>query len=446
MYAAPNGEEIRLKNVRLWDGLRDPYLYRATAKLVACDEVCDEISSSFGFRSFSVDPQKGFMLNGRSYPLRGVCRHQDSLGKGNALSKADHEQDVKMILDIGANTVRLAHYQHDDYFYDLCDRAGLVVWSEIPYISRHMNGGDSNAVSQMSELIYQQYNHPSIVAWGISNEITMMKTDKKDMLNMHRQLNELCHSLDPDRLTVLACFASCLHTNRTAHITDVVSWNLYLGWYAPGLFLNDVWLKLFHFLYPKRCIGYSEYGAEAMTNLHAKRPKRFDNTEEYQTIYHEYMLRFFDRHPYLWATHLWNMFDFGADGRNQGGDPGKNHKGLVTFDRQIKKDAYYLYKAFWSSDKFVHICGKRYKNREGKTAKIKVYSNAGEVLLTNNGRQVKGKTKDGRIFLFRIKLQDVNKIQARAGDFSDECQFVRVRKADLEYRLKVASNNMSWEK
>ena len=443
---APNGEEIRLKNVRLWDGLRDPYLYRATAKLVACDEVCDEISSSFGFRSFSVDPQKGFMLNGRSYPLRGVCRHQDRLGKGNALSRADHEQDVKMILDIGANTVRLAHYQHDDYFYDLCDRAGLVVWAEIPYISRHMNGGDSNAVSQMSELIYQQYNHPSIVAWGISNEITMMKTDKKDMLNTHRQLNELCHRLDPDRLTVLACFASCLHTNRTAHITDVVSWNLYLGWYAPGLFLNDVWLKLFHFLYPKRCIGYSEYGAEVMTNLHAKRPKRFDNTEEYQTIYHEYMLRFFDRHPYLWATHLWNMFDFGADGRNQGGDPGKNHKGLVTFDRQIKKDAYYLYKAFWSSDKFVHICGKRYKNREGKTAKIKVYSNAGEVLLTNNGRQVKGKTKDGRIFLFRIKLQKVNKIQARAGDFSDECQFVRVRKADPEYRLKVASNNMSWEK
>lgn len=443
---AGNGEEILLKNVHLWDGVFAPYLYTAVARLISGGKVCDEISSTFGFRSFKVDPKKGFILNGRVYPLRGVCRHQDRLGKGNAITRAEHEEDLAMIVDIGANTVRLAHYQHDDYFYDLCDRAGLVVWAEIPYISRHMNGGDENAISQMTELIYQQYNHPCIAVWGISNEITMLKTDNADMLKTHRELNDLCHRLDPDRLTTLACFAACLPNNKSAHITDIVSWNLYLGWYVPGLFLNDVWLKFFHFLYPKRCIGYSEYGAEAMTNLHARKPKRFDNTEEYQAIYHEYMVKFFERHPYLWATHLWNMFDFGADGRDQGGDPGKNHKGLVTFDRKIKKDAYYLYKAFWSRDKFVHICGKRYANREGKSTIIKVYSNAGGVKLTVNGQEITGKTKEGKIFLFKIALKDVNNIVARAGDFTDECTIRGVKEPDPAYKLHVKSNNMSWEK
>lgn len=443
---AANGEEILLKNIHLWNGVSDPYLYSATARLVKDGRVCDEVSSTFGFRTFEVDPKKGFILNGRVYPLRGVCRHQDRLGKGNAISRADHEEDISMIVDIGANTVRLAHYQHDDYFYDLCDRAGLVVWAEIPYISKHMNGGDENAVSQMTELILQQYNHPCIAVWGISNEITMLKTDKKDMLATHRELNELCHRLDPDRLTTLACFAACLPMNKSAHITDIVSWNLYLGWYVPGLFLNDVWLKFFRLIYPKRCIGYSEYGAEAMTNLHARKPRRFDNTEEYQAIYHEYMAKFFERHPYLWATHLWNMFDFGADGRDQGGDPGKNHKGLVTFDRKIKKDAYYLYKAYWSKDKFVHICGKRYANREGKSTVIKVYSNAGAPELTVNGIPVKGKCRDGKIYLYKIALTGEHKIFARAGECTDECTITRVAQPDPAYKLHVKSNNLSWEK
>lgn len=442
-----NGETALIENVRLWNGVKDPYLYRAVAELYDGGKKVDEICADFGFRTYCVDPKKGFYLNGKPYSLRGVCRHQDRPHIGNALTKAEHDEDMALIREIGANTLRLAHYQHDDYFYELCDRAGLVVWAEIPYISRHMTNGNENAKSQMTELILQQYNHPSIVFWGISNEITMMKTDKKDMLKTHRELNELCHKLDPARLTTLACFAMCSFGNKSAHITDVVSWNLYLGWYVPGLFLNDVWLNLFHFFYPKRAIGYSEYGAESMPNLHAAKPKRFDNTEDYQAIYHEYMLEFFARHNYLWATHVWNMFDFAADGRNQGGDPGMNHKGLVTFDRKTKKDAFYIYKAYWSEEPVLHLCGKRYKNRTGNKTDITVYSNAGQPEIYNNGKLVaKPKAqKGGKIYKCRIKLLDKNEITVKAGDLTDGATFIKVAKPDPAYKV-TSGNSMSWEK
>ena len=346
-----------IPSVHLWDGLKDPYLYTAVARLEYHGKTVDEIRCRFGVRTFHVDPEKGFFLNGRSYPLRGVSRHQDWKGLGNAITKEHHQKDMELIREIGANTVRLAHYQHDQYFYDLCDESGLVVWAEIPYISEHMANGRANTISQMKELIVQNYNHPCIVCWGVSNEITISTKNKKDMLDNHRELNELCHEMDPTRLTTLACYAMCGPFNRSAHITDLVSWNLYLGWYVPGLFLNDWWMRFFHFRYPKRCLGYSEYGCEAMPNLHSGKPRRGDHSEEYQTVYHEYMLKCFERNPYLWATHVWNMFDFAADARDQGGEAGMNHKGLVTFDRKIKKDSFYLYKAYWSDEPFVHIAG-----------------------------------------------------------------------------------------
>lgn len=442
-----NGDSVKVESVRLWDGINDPYMYRAVARLYVDGTATDEISTSFGFRTYSVDAKKGFMLNGKVYPLRGVCRHQDRPHIGNALSKADHEEDIALIKEIGANTVRLAHYQHDDYFYELCDRAGLVVWAEIPYISKHMNGGNDNAKSQMKELIYQQYNHPSIVFWGVSNEITMMKTDKKDMLKTHGELNDLCHEIDPSRLTTLACFAMCGFNNKTAHITDVVSWNLYLGWYTPMLFLNDVWMKFFRLLHPGRPIGYSEYGAEGMPNLHSAKPKRFDNSEEYQAKYHEYLLEFFARNPFMWGTHVWNMFDFGSDGRNQGGDPGKNHKGLVTFDRKIKKDAFYLYKAYWSEEPVLHLCGKRYVNRTGKKTAITVYSNVGQIEVYNNGKLVaKPKaSKGGKVYKCKIKLEVSNEILVKAGDLQDSAEFKKVRKPDPAYKVN-GGNSMSWEK
>lgn len=437
---------IRIPNVHLWNGILDPYLYSARATLYVDECPVDRVQLNFGFRTFYVDPKKGFFLNGHPYPLRGVCRHQDRKLLGNALSKKEHEEDAALIKEIGANTVRLAHYQHDDYFYDLCDRYGFVVWAEIPYISRHMPEANDHAIEQMKELIYQQYHHASICVWGISNEITMFRKHKKDMLLQHKKLNALCHEIDPNRLTTLACFAMCSPFNRSAHITDLVSWNLYLGWYVPGKFLNDIWMKFFRLCYPKRPIGLSEYGAECMPNLHAKHPKRGDNSEEYQLDYHLYMLRFFDRHPYLWATHVWNMYDFAADARNQGGEPGMNHKGLVTFDRKIKKDSFYAYKAHWSKDPFVYICGKRFMNRTGNKTTVTVVSNNGDVTLTCNGTYARGKKINDHTFKFRIPLEKNVELIANAGNCTDKCTLHKVDKEDESYKLHVKSETQSWQK
>ncbi len=427
------GPEVQLtiENVHLWNGLEDPYLY--TAK--ACLASGDEISARFGVRDFHYHAKTGFYLNGRSYPLRGVSRHQDRKGLGNAITRREHLEDMDLICEMGANTIRLAHYQHDQYFYDLCDERGMVVWAEIPYISEHMPNGRENTISQMKELIVQNFNHASIVCWGVSNEITISTRDKSDMLDNHRVLNDLCHKMDPGRFTTLACYAMCGPFNPVAHITDTVSWNLYLGWYVPGLFLNDLWMDFFHKVYPDRCLGYSEYGCEGMPNLHSAHPHRGDHTEEYQALYHEYMLKCFERHPWMWATHVWNMFDFAADARNQGGEPGMNHKGLITFDRKTKKDSFYLYKAYWSKDPFVHICSKRFSDRTEDTIPVKVYSNQNEITLYVNGQ--KQETKYGaHVFEFQVPMCAEVNVKATSGELKDEAVFYKVSKANPAYVLK----------
>ena len=444
--ATGKGPDITLTifNAHLWNGVKDPYLYSCKARLVVNGTVEDETTTRFGVRSFKVDPKKGFFLNGKSYPLHGVSRHQDRKGLGNAITREMHDEDMALIKEIGANTIRLAHYQHDQYFYDLCDEVGMVVWAEIPYISEHMPNGRENTISQMKELIIQNYNHPCIVCWGVSNEITISTKDKKDMLDNHRQLNDLCHEMDKTRLTTLACYAMCGPFNRSAHITDMVSWNLYLGWYVPGFILNDLWMGFFHLCFPNRPFGYSEYGAEGMPNLHSAHPHRGDHTEEYQAKYHEYMLRCFKRHPWMWATHVWNMFDFAADARDQGGEPGMNHKGLVTFDRKTKKDSFYLYKAWWSDEAFVHICSKRFVERTGSTATVKVYSNQSTVALYVNGNKV-GEQTGEHVFTFKVPLNGELHIQAVAGDRTDESVIRHVDTPNPEYKLhKTKSKSANW--
>lgn len=426
---------LHLQNARRWHGVEDPYLYTCRAQVMAGGTVADELKIPFGIRSFRVDAD-GFWLNDKPYPLHGVSRHQDRKGLGNAITRAMHDEDMALIAELGCNTIRLAHYQHDQYFYDLCDRCGMVVWAEIPYISQHMPQGRENTLSQMQELIAQNYNHPSIVCWGVSNEITISTRDKRDMLENHRVLNDLCHRLDPTRFTTLACYAVCGPFNPVAHITDAVGWNLYLGWYTPFCFLNDLWLGFWRLCFPRRPLGYSEYGAEGMPNLHAEHPRRNDHTEEYQAKYHEFMLKCFRRHPWMWATHVWNMFDFAADARNQGGEPGMNHKGLVTFDRKTKKDSFYLYKAWWSAEPFVHICSKRFADRARDTVTVKVYSNQDAVTLTVNGKELAPKTGKDHIFSFRVKLSAETRIEARAGECTDTAVFHRVQKANPAYRLK----------
>ncbi len=427
--------QINIDNVHLWNGIADPYLYRAVVKLIVDGKVIDEISVKFGVRDFHYHPKTGFYLNGKKYALHGVSRHQDRKGLGNAITNEMHKEDMDLICEMGANTIRLAHYQHSQYFYDLCDERGMIVWAEIPYISEHMPDGRDNTVSQMKELIIQNYNHPSIVCWGISNEITISTKDKNDMMDNHRQLNDLCHHLDKTRFTTLACYAMCGPFNKVAHITDTVSWNLYLGWYVPGLFLNDLWMRFFHLVYPNRCLGYSEYGCEGMPNLHSEKPKRGDHTEEYQAIYHEYMLKCFDRNPFMWATHVWNMFDFAADARNQGGEPGMNHKGLVTFDRKTKKDSFYLYKAWWSDDPFVHIASKRFTDRTSGKIQIKVYSNQNEVTLYKDGQKLE--TKHGQhIFTFNVTLEKEHEFKVTSGALHDRATFRKVSRPNSEYSLK----------
>ncbi len=428
----------------LWNGVSDPYLYTAKATLLCQGTIVDEIIQRFGVRSFAVYPDKGFYLNGKPYPLHGVSRHQDFKGIGNAIPKEQHKKDMELIKEIGANTIRLAHYQHDQYFYDLCDEEGMIVWAEIPYISEHIPSARANTITQMRELILQNYNHASIVTWGLSNEITISTHNKKDMLDNHHVLNDLCHNMDAHRVTSLACYAMCNPFGKVVHISDIVSYNLYLGWYVPGLFLNDIFFALFHLRYPKRSLGYSEYGAEGMPNLHSEHPHRGDHTEEYQAKYHEYMVRCFARFPWIWATHVWNMFDFAADARDQGGEPGMNHKGLVTFDRQTKKDSFYLYKSYWNAEPMVHICSKRFVERKKKTITVKVYSNQPSVSFYCNDKLIATKEAD-HVFNCKITLTDgENHIRVVAGDLEDTATFVRTD-APANYKLsKKRSKSANW--
>ena len=436
-----------LDHPHLWDGVNDPYLYTIILQIQTADgTVVDEVKGRFGVRSFSIDPDKGFFLNGRAYPLRGVSRHQDRKGIGNALTDDMHREDMAIIRDLGANTIRLAHYQHSQTFYDLCDEAGMVVWAEIPYISEHMPAGRDNTISQMTELITQNINHPSICMWGLSNEITISTKNKADMLDNHRVLNDLVHNMDPTRPTTLACYAMCGPFNKSAFVSDVVAWNLYLGWYVPGLFLNKLWFGFWRLVHPKRAIGMSEYGCEAMPNLHSSHPRREDHSEEYQCIYHEYMLRFFATRPYFWATHVWNMFDFAADARDQGGEPGMNHKGLVTFDRTIRKDAFYAYKAFWSKEPFVHVCGSRYNQRAEKITLVKVYSNQPTVELLVDGKPLATKKGD-KVFSFYVPLGapgETTVVEARSGDLSEHIAITRVARPNPAYKLGKKKQKNNW--
>ncbi|MGI5990393.1 MAG: glycoside hydrolase family 2 protein [Lachnospiraceae bacterium] len=426
---------VTIPDVHLWNGKEDPYLYLCTARLSGGD--C--VSARFGCRTVAIDPDKGFLLNGKPYPLRGVSRHQDRPGKGSALSAADHEEDIRLILETGANAVRLAHYQHAQAFYDLCDETGLIVWAEIPYISCHMANGRANTLQQMTELIAQNYNHPSIAVWGLSNEITSVPAaDPDGLLENHRALNDLVHQMDPTRPTAIANVFMLETDNPLLTIPDANTYNLYFGWYLGDLQQNDQFFDEYHAKFPDRCIGLSEYGADANPALHSDAPHSGDYSEEYQCIYHEHMLQMISGRPYLWCTFLWNMFDFAADGRSEGGKCGQNQKGIVTFDRKTKKDAFYLYKAWWSDEPFVHLCGRRFADRTGERTQIKVYSNQPEVSLFVDDKCV-GKQKGSHVFTFDIPLAGELHIRAEAGAQRDEMVIRKVQEPNPAYSIGAGS-------
>ena len=433
---------MEVENVHLWHGRKDPYLYTAEVTLNENEEVLDNVSARFGVRTFEIHPENGFILNGEEYPLRGVSRHQDRWGKGNALSKEDHKEDMDLIAEVGCTTIRLAHYQHDQYFYDLCDEYGMVVWAEIPYISDHMPTGRENTISQMKELVYQNYNHPSIVVWGLSNEISM-KGSSEDLLENHRILNDLCHEIDPTRKTTIACVSMCKMEDPYVQIPDVVSYNHYFGWYGGDTSMNGPWFDKFHKMFPNIPIGCSEYGCEAL-NWHTSNPTQGDYTEEYQAYYHEELIKQLFTRKYMWATHVWNMFDFGADARAEGGENGQNHKGLVTMDRKYKKDSFYAYKAWLSDDPFVHLCGKRYVDRVEDVTKVTVYSNLPEVELFANGVSLGKKTAEDHFFYFDVPNAGRTELKAVAGEYEDTSVINKVEVFNEAYRLKEKGAILNW--
>ncbi|MDY4490422.1 MAG: glycoside hydrolase family 2 TIM barrel-domain containing protein [Candidatus Faecousia sp.] len=421
--------EFVIENVRLWNGIEDPYLYEAKAEYGG-----DEIRTGFGCRTIGFDPEKGFLLNGSVYPLRGVSRHQDRKGLGNAITIREHREDMEFIREIGANTVRLAHYQHAQEFYDLCDEYGIIAWAEIPYITQHMPNGRENTLSQMRELIAQCYNHPSIVCWGLSNEITASGPVSEDLLDNHRALNDLCHAMDKTRPTTMAHVFMLEQESELIPIADIGSYNLYFGWYLGELEQNDTFFDEYHRKYPNRVIGFSEYGADANPQYQSAHPEKGDYSESYQCVYHEHILKCIEARPYLWATHVWNLFDFAADGRDEGGKHGENQKGLVTFDRKLRKDAFYLYKAYWSKEPFVHLCGRRYADRTEEVTEIKVYSNRSEVTLLVDGEEV-ASGKDARIYTFRVPITGEHTVEVRSGSLSDRITIRKAEKANPDYRM-----------
>ena len=440
--------KIKVKEPHLWNSMEDPYCYTCEATIEKDGAVLDAVTETYGYRSFHVDPDKGFFLNGKSYPLHGVSRHQDRQDMGWAITPKEHEEDIALIKEVGANTIRLAHYQHDQYFYSLCDHTGFVLWAEIPFISQFIPTQEAhdNTISQMTELIAQNYNHPSIFFWGISNEITIAGETEALYQNLC-DLHALAKQLDPSRLTTMAQVSMVPMDSEHTYITDLQSYNHYFGWYVGDVEDNGPWLDKFHALNPDRCLGVSEYGAENILKWHTAYPDNHDYTEEYASHYHHEMLKTFATRPYLWATHVWNMFDFAADARDEGGVQGRNNKGLVTYDRKTKKDAFYIYQAYWTTKPMVHVCGERFVDRAPDERFIDVYTNCDEVTLYVNGEAVATKAAvDHEVLFENVALRDGdNVITARSGDVEGNTITVRpVAEHNYAYDVPEGNQGANW--
>lgn len=428
--------DITIDQPHLWQSIEDPYLYQMTLQLYVDDVLVDERIVPTGLRYYSVDPEKGFMLNGVPTKLRGVSRHQDRADRGWALTQADQEDDMSLIKEMGANSIRLAHYQHNQYFYDLCDKTGMIIWAEIPFISKHSktDATGENACSQMRELIRQNYNHSCICFWGVQNEITISGKNGR-IEEIVQRLHDITHKEDPYRLTTMAQVGHLPDGDSMNEITDVLAYNKYFGWYYDEVDAFDNWLTQFKEQNPTLCLGISEYGAEGILKYHTETPKIKDYTEEYHALYHEKVLQIFNKHPQIWGTYVWNMFDFASDFRDEGGVQGMNNKGLVTHDRTIKKDAFYYYKASWSQEPFIHITSKRFRQRINKTMNVKVYSNLDALTISVNGEEVATVSGENHVFLFEnIALTSgENVIRVFNSNNSDEAVFEQVQELTVNH-------------
>ena len=438
---------LNISKPHLWNGRKDPFLYKTITELLRKGQITDRVEEKIGIRYFRVDPDKGFFLNDEPLQLRGACRHQDRAEIGNALFPSHHREDMEIMKEMGVNAVRLAHYPQDRYVYDLCDEYGFIVWAEIPFVGpggyRDKGFVDQpsfreNGKIQLKELIRQNYNHPSICFWGLFNEL---KQSGDDPLNYVEELNTLAHEEDPYRLTT----AASNQNGALNEVTDLIAWNQYYGWYGGEPAGIGKWADAVHKKYPEKPVGISEYGSGASI-LHQqeelKKPvaNSYWHPENWQAFFHEEHWKAIDQRPYLWGTFVWNMFDFGCAARSEGGVTGRNNKGLVTMDRKIKKDSFYLYKAYWNPEPMVHICDKRYSLRSGENTQIRVYTNQERVTLFVNGEEMAVNEVKRHVASFPISLSGgKNAILVKAGDVWDAVTIDRVEKEPESYVFPEAS-------
>lgn len=398
-----------ISHPHLWDARRDPYLYHVFVEVRRGKEVVDVVEQPLGFRWFTVDPDKGFFLNGHYYDLHGTSVHQDWLNKGWAIGNAEREKNFALLKELGATALRLSHYEHNENTYDLADRDGVVLWTEIPLINNITDEPAfyANAKQQLTELIHQRYNHPSVVCWGIYNEITLRKGP--EVTNLTSQLAELAAQEDSTRPST--CAIAGKDNQPSNWYSKICAFNKYSGWYEGKLGDFGRAMDRVHAAYPTRCIGVSEFGAGASIIQHSEdpvkqpAPKGRPHPEEYQNLFHEAYWQAMKQRPYLWCKFIWTLADFAVDERNEGDTPGRNDKGLVTYDRQVKKDAFYWYKANWNPEPMVYITGHTFTNRLADSITAKVYANCDSVELFLNGASQGTRTSTNCIFRWPIELQ-----------------------------------------
>ena len=399
----------KISHPHLWDGVRDPYLYRVFVEVEQGANVVDLVQQPLGFRSFNIDPDKGFFLNGHPYDLHGTAVHQDWLNHGWAVGQAEREKNFELLQEIGATALRLSHYEHADETYDLADKDGIALWSEVPVINNITDepGFYDNAKQQLIELIKQRYNHPAVVVWGIFNEITLLKGPQTT--NLVNQLAALAAELDSTRPST--CAINGADDQPSNWISKVSAFNKYSGWYEGKMENIGPSLDRAHKKYPTHAFGVSEFGAGACIDQHYEEPyytpapKGKFHPEEYQNLFHEVYWQAMKERPYLWCKFIWTLADFAADNRDEGDTPGRNTKGLVTYDRQIRKDAFYWYQANWSAKPMVYITGHHFTNRLADSFTAKVYSNCGSVELFVNGASQGTRSSTNCIFTWPIRLQ-----------------------------------------
>ncbi|MFW2491224.1 glycoside hydrolase family 2 protein [Clostridium chromiireducens] len=435
-------EEIN--NPNLWQGIENPYLYKFEAQLYCEGVICDKRSIDIGFRIVEITPDKGVFLNGKAIKFNGVSRHQDFAGIGNALTKEHMDLDMSIIKEIGANTIRLAHYQHNDYFYSLCDREGILVWAEVPFISIPTTSDkeNTNAKEQLERLIKQAYNHSSIYCWGVQNEITIA-IENEQIYDMVKELAVMAKKLDSSRFIAQANIHSVANESPLNELTDFVGYNLYYGWYYKEMQDLAVRLDEFHKARPSTPVMVTEYGVDTNPKLHSYNPTVKDYTEEYQLLFQDNALKTFNEREFVLGGYIWALFDFGSEIRNEGGEKGRNQKGLVTIDRKVKKDSFYLCKAYWSKDNFVKLAGSRFVNRHEELNDIVILSNVKHIKLYVNDELISEITNSEpmkKIEGVKLTLGE-NKIKAEALDeagniYCDEMILKHVKEVDESYILK----------